>query len=84
MQDVQVRIVCWGIDKLHRSVVAKEARLSTGPKGEYSIELPHGGCDVFFSHSLFEPVAKRVRIEAEKNIVLNVTMKFGRHIKFIE
>jgi hypothetical protein len=68
MKNEVVILACWGSDP-------RERHLYTDAKGAFSIALSPGSCDVFFSHGLFEPVVKTVKIEAGKKLFLKVDLK---------
>jgi hypothetical protein len=74
MANEVVILACWGGDQ-------RERHLYTDAEGEFSIALPTGVCDVFFSHGWFEPVAKSVKIEAGKKVFLKVDTRWRKGLK---
>ena len=77
VQGEAVLLVCHGSGQ-------SERHLSTDGKGQFSIELAAGSCDVFFSHNLFDPVAKSVQIKSGKKSTLNLQLRFRKGLKFVE
>lgn len=52
--------------------------------GRFSVQLPPDVYDVFVAYPTFAPYAKRVRVEAGKNVVLDCELPFDRLTKWVE
>jgi hypothetical protein len=63
-----VILACWGGE-------SKERHVLTDAKGAFTIQVPPGTCDVFFSNSQFEPVVRTVKVESAKKAFLKLELK---------
>jgi hypothetical protein len=66
-----VILACWGGE-------SKESHVLTDAKGAFTIQVPPGTCDVFFSNSQFEPVVRTVKVDAAKKVFLKLELKERR------
>ena|ERR1035438_187475 len=81
---VLVRVEHWGLDPSTHHCVVDDKTVYTDEKGEYSLELPAGVYDIFFSSAAFTPVAKKVEVKGGKITLLSPNMRYDRLTKFVE
>jgi hypothetical protein len=85
MSGVLIRVEHWGLNpSTHKFIVDDEKTMYTDGKGGYSLELPPGAYDIFFSSAAFSPVARKVEVKGGKVTLLSPKMKYDRLTKFVE
>ena len=76
--NVAVRVVHWDASEVGSATMTEYSSLKTGADGHYSIDLKPGVYDVFFSFTVFSPVAMKVRVEAGKTLDFDTKLKVDR------
>jgi hypothetical protein len=66
-----IRAEYWGVDARHHPVLKADKSSYTDSEGRFSFTLEPGTYDIFVSSLAFSPVAKKVEIEARKEIQYN-------------
>jgi hypothetical protein len=74
--NVVVRVVHW--DTSGNATMTEDSLLKTGADGRYSMDLKPGVYDVFFSFTIFSPVAMKVKVEAGKTLDFDTKLKLDR------
>jgi len=76
IQNVAVKVVHW--DTSGSATMKEYSLLKTGADGRYSIDLEPGVYDIFFSFTVFSPVAVKVKVEAGKTLDFDTKLKLDR------
>ena len=76
--NVVVRVVHWDTSEIGNPMMMEYPALKTGADGRYSIDLKPGVYDIFFSFTVFSPVATKVRVEAGKTLDFDAKLKLDR------
>ena len=68
---------------LSRPIPLMEPLILTDSQGRFSVQLPPGVYDVFISFPVFAPTAQEVRIEADKETVVECDLNPSRFAKYV-
>jgi Carboxypeptidase regulatory-like domain len=82
IQNVAVRVVHW--DTSSSATMQEYSLLKTGADGRYSIDLKPGVYHIFFSFTIFSPVAMKVKVEAGKTLDFDTKLKLDRLTNTVE
>jgi hypothetical protein len=82
--NVAVRVVHWDTSEIGNATMKEYSLLKTGADGRYSIDLKPGVYDIFFSFTVFSPVAMKVKVEAGKTLDFDTKLKVDRLTETVE
>jgi len=82
IQNVAVRVVHW--DTSSSATMQEYSLLKTGADGRYSIDLKPGVYDIFFSFTIFSPVAMKVKVEGGKTLDFDTKLRLDRLTNTVE
>jgi hypothetical protein len=80
-----VRLACWTVPAGTKALVAQTEKITyTDTNGNFAMQVTAGVCDVIVSGPAYSPVAKKVKIEAGKDVTFNPNLHFDRLTQFTD